>query len=67
MNAQNKLRAMWPTLEQMLTEVDEKMKSDPNDINLRKKKKELTKMLAWICDDSLKRYVRDAIRKLPSK
>ncbi len=65
--AWDKLRSMWPKLERELMEIDRKLDSDPNNISLRTRKKELTKMVSPIRRDLAKRGLRDAIRALPKK
>ena len=39
--AQERLRAMWPQLRRMLRQVDEKLKSDPKNSELRKQQEDL--------------------------
>jgi hypothetical protein len=58
--AQNRLRAMWPDVEQSLKEINEEIESDPNDLSLRKQQKIMTKIVNWLRDDALKRRMRDA-------
>ncbi len=66
--AQNRLRASWPDLEQSLKEINEEIESDPNDLSLRKQQKIMTKIVNWLRDDALKRRMRDAqIGTPPSK
>jgi len=65
--AWDKLRSMWPKLERELMEIDKKLDSDPNNLSLRTRKKELTKMVSPIRRDLAKRGLRDAIRALPKK
>ena len=66
--AQNRLRAMWPDIEQSLKEINEEIESDPNDLGLRKQQKIMTKIVNWLRDDALKRRMRDAqIGTTPSK
>jgi len=65
--AWDKLRSMWPELERELMEIDKKLDSDPNNLSLRTRKKELTKMVSPIRRDLAKRGLRDAIRALPKK
>jgi Family of unknown function (DUF5681) len=66
-DAQEKLRAMWPKLECELMEIDEKIESNPNDTNLRKRKVELAEMVAWVREDAEKRLVKNAMRKMQGK
>jgi hypothetical protein len=66
--AQNRLRASWPDIELSLTEINEEIESDPNDLSLRKQQKTMTKIVNWLRDDALKRRMRDArIGTKPSK
>jgi hypothetical protein len=58
--AQNRLRASWPDIELSLTEINEEIESDPNDLSLRKQQKIMTKIVNWLRDDALKRRMRDA-------
>jgi hypothetical protein len=58
--AQNRLRASWPDIELSLTEINEEIESDPNDLSLRKQQKTMTKIVNWLRDDALKRRMRDA-------
>jgi hypothetical protein len=65
--AWDQLRAMWPELERNLMEINEQIESDPKNSSLRKHKKELTKIVSSLRDDALKRRVRDALRKPPTR
>ena len=66
--AQNRLRAMSPDVEQSLKEINEEIESNPNDLSLRKQQKTMTKIVNWLRDDALKRRMRDAqIGTTPSK
>ena len=58
--AQDQLRAMWPDIELSLTEINEEIESDPNNLSLRKQQKTMTKIVNWLRDDALKRRMRDA-------
>src|SRR3984893_11745935 len=58
--AQNRLRASWPDIDLSLTEINEEIESDPNDLSLRKQQKTMTKIVNWLRDDALKRRMRDA-------
>jgi Family of unknown function (DUF5681) len=58
--AQNRLRAMSPDVEQSLKEINEEIESNPNDLSLRKQQKTMTKIVNWLRDDALKRRMRDA-------
>ena len=58
--AQNRLRTMWPDMEQSLKEINEEIESNPNDLSLRKTQKRMTKVVNWLRDDALKRRMRDA-------
>ena len=44
--AQDQLRAMWPKLERELKEINEQIESDPNNLSLRKRQKESTKIVS---------------------
>jgi Family of unknown function (DUF5681) len=65
--ARDQLRAMWPKLERELMGINEQIESDPNNLSLRKRQKELTKIVSFVRDDVQKRNVRDAIRTMQSK
>ena len=58
--AQNRLRTMWPVMEQSLKEINEEIESNPNDLSLREIQKRTTKVVNWLRDDALKRRMRDA-------
>jgi hypothetical protein len=58
--AQDRLRTRWPDIEQSLKEINEEIESNPNDLSLRKQQKTVTKIVNWLCDDALKRRMRDA-------
>jgi Family of unknown function (DUF5681) len=58
--ARDQLRARWPDLELLLTEINEEIESDPNNLSLRKQQKTTTKIVNWLRDDALKRRMRDA-------
>jgi hypothetical protein len=58
--AQNRLRTMWPHMEESLKEINEEIESNPNDLTLRKTQKRMTKIVNWLRDDALKRRMRDA-------
>jgi hypothetical protein len=51
--AQNRLRTMWPDMEQSLKEINEEIESNPNDLSLRKTQKRITKVGNWLRDDAL--------------
>ena len=59
--ARDQLRAMWPKLERELMGINEQIESDPNNLSLRKRQKELTKIVSFVRDDVQKRNVRDTI------
>ena len=65
--AWDQLLAMWPELERNLMEINEQIESDPKNSSLRKQKKELTTIVSSLRDDALKRRVRDALRKPPTR
>ena len=65
--AGERLRAMWPELERMLRQVDEKLKSDPKNSELVTQQRELTKMIDWLMKDAGSRAMRDALRRPPGK
>jgi hypothetical protein len=65
--AQERLRAMWPELERMLRQVNEKLESDASNSELRKQKEELTKWVGWLMKDAGRRATRDALRRPPGK
>jgi hypothetical protein len=45
----------------------QKIESNPNDKNLRKRKVELAEMVAWLREDAEKRFVKNAMRKMQGK
>jgi Family of unknown function (DUF5681) len=65
--ARDQLRAMWPKLERELMGINEQIESDPNNLSLRKRQKELTKIVSFVRDDVQTRKVRDTIRTMQSK
>jgi len=65
--ARDQLRAMWPKLERELMGINEQIESDPNNLSLRKRQKELTKIVSFVRDDVQKRNVKDTIRTMQSK
>jgi Family of unknown function (DUF5681) len=65
--AGERLRAMWPELRRMLSQADEKLKSDPKNSELRKQQKELAKIIDWLNKDAERRAMRDALRRPPGK
>ena len=65
--AGERLRAMWPELRRMLRQVDEKLKFDPNNSELRNQQKDLTKWIDWLMKDAGRRAMRDALRRPPGK
>jgi hypothetical protein len=65
--AQDQLRAMWPKLERELMGINEQIESDPNNLSLRKRQKELTKIVSFVRYDVQRRNVRDTIRTMQSK
>ena len=65
--AQERLRAMWPQLRRMLRQVDEELKSDPNNSELRKEQENLTKSIDWLMKDAERRVMRDALRRPPGQ
>ena len=65
--ARDRLRAIWPKLERELMEINEQIESDPNNLSLRKRQKELTKIVSFVRDGVRKRNVRDTIRTMQSK
>jgi hypothetical protein len=65
--AGEQLRAMWPELERMLRQVNEKLESDPKNSELRKQQEDLTKWVGWLMKDEGRRAMRDALRRPPGK
>jgi hypothetical protein len=65
--AQDQLCAEGPELVQELREIDERIKSNPNDLGLRKQKKELTKNLNFVFEIIRKRNLRRALRTAPTE
>ena len=65
--ARDQLRAMWPKLERELMGINEQIESDPNNLSLRKRQKELTKIVSFIRYDVQRRNVRDTIRTMQGK
>ena len=65
--ARDQLRAMGPKLERELMGINEQIESDPNNLSLRKRQKELTKIVSFVRYDVQKRNVRDTIRTMQGK
>jgi hypothetical protein len=65
--ARDQLRAMGPKLERELMGINEQIESDPNNLSLRKRQKELTKIVSFVRDDVQRRNVRDTIRTMQGK
>ena len=65
--ARDQLRAMWPKLERELMGINEQIESDPNNLSLRKRQKELTKIVSFVRYDVQKRNVKDTIRTMQGK
>jgi hypothetical protein len=65
--ARDQLRARWPHLELLLTEINEEIESDPEDSSGRRLQKRLTKILEWLRKDDLKRRARDARMSMDNK
>jgi hypothetical protein len=65
--AREQFRAMWPKLERMLRQVNEKLKSDPKNSELITQQRELTKWIDWLMKDAERRAIRDALRRPPEK
>jgi hypothetical protein len=47
--------------------INEQIESDPNNLSLRKRQKELTKIVSFVRYDVQKRNVKDTIRTMQSK
>ena len=58
---------VWPVLERMLRQVNEKLESDSNNSELRKQQEDLTKLVGWLMKDEGRRAMRDALRRPPGK
>jgi hypothetical protein len=58
---------MWPKLERELMGINEQIESDPNNLSLRKRQKELTKIVSFVRYDVQRRNVKDTIRTMQSK
>jgi uncharacterized small protein (DUF1192 family) len=65
--AQDQLCAEGPELVKELREIDERIKSNPNDLSLRKQQKELTKNLNFVFEIIRKRNLRRALRTAPTE
>jgi hypothetical protein len=69
--AQEAFRAMWPKFEQMLSETNAKLESDPNNPELHRYKAELESFVGCLWDDAqkqtMKRMTREALRPTPQK
>ena len=65
--ARDQLRAMGPKLERELMGINEQIESDPDNLSLRKRQKELTKIVSFVRYDVQKRNVRDTIRTMQGK
>lgn len=60
--AQDQLREMMPDLVKRLFEVSRLLKATPNDVALRKEKKELGKIVDWLAEDRQKAFIRENMR-----
>ena len=58
--ARDQLRAMWPKLERELMGINEQIESDPNNLSLRKRQKELTKIVSFVRGDVQRHNKNDA-------
>ena len=65
--ARDQLRAMGPKLERELMGINEQIESDPDNLSLRKRQKELTKIVSFVRYDVQKRNVRDTIITMQGK
>ncbi|MGI8568237.1 MAG: hypothetical protein ACR2KT_03755 [Methylocella sp.] len=69
--AEKWLRAKSPELMRRLMQINEQLESDPENSELRKEQRELAKIVDWLRDDtlkcSMKRTIRDALRRAPEK
>jgi hypothetical protein len=62
--AQDALHAKWIDYEREIQRLDEKIKSDPDSLTLRKQQAQYTEIVDWIRQDRSKRNLRNAARKL---
>jgi hypothetical protein len=65
--AQEWLREKWPDFIQRLRQIDEELKSDPENSELRAEQKRLENYTDWLMKDSERRFQRDALRRRPEK
>ena len=65
--AQEWLRANSMEFVLSLARINEKLKSDPKNSELRKQQKELAKTIDWLTKDARRRAMRDAVRRPPGK
>jgi hypothetical protein len=65
--AQERLRKEWLEFLQRLRQIDEELKSDPENSELREEQKQLEKYTDWLIKDAQKRLLRDALRRRPEK
>jgi hypothetical protein len=65
--AQDQLRAQLPEMARELSELDEQVESNPNDLGLRKQQKELAKIVDSVFESIGKRNLRRALRAAPTE
>src|SRR5262249_21230864 len=56
------LRAMAPDLVCNLVEINERIRAEPNNLDLRRHRRELTKVVNWLREDNMKKIVRVTVR-----
>jgi hypothetical protein len=69
--AEEWLRANSQEIKRCLMQINEQLESDPKNSELRKQQREFAKFVGWLRDDmlkcSMKRTMRDALRRPPGK
>lgn len=63
--ALDRLRSLWPELEQDLLQIEKLLESHPQNPGLLQRKQELTEITRFLRADAQKRELRDALRKPP--
>jgi hypothetical protein len=65
--AQEWLREKRPDFHQRLRQIEEELKSDPENSELREEQEQLQNCTDWLMKDLKRRFLRDAIRRRPER
>src|SRR5262249_7337530 len=57
------LRAMAPDLGHKLMEINQGIGAETNNFDLRRHRRELTKVINWLGEDNIKKITRDTLRR----